>query len=407
MIQPKLTRRALVAAAPLAALARPAIVRAQSAYGTPFRIGEINSYSTQPEFTIPYRMGWQLALAQINNLGGMNGRQIEFVSRDDGGSPDRAVQLAGELLDQEKVDLLAGGFSSEVGLALSAFALQRKVLYVAGEPLTDALVWERGNRYTYRVRASTFMLAAMLVESANAMPAKTWVTVAPDGDYGRSAVRWFRQLLSGRRSDVRFVGEQWTQPGQMDANAVTRALGQPAPDGVFNALFGPDLLALVQSGTANGLFTNRSVVSMLTGDPEFLAPFGANPPVGWTVTGYPWDLSDEPSNKQFVLDYQARYHQSPTMGSVVGASLASAIAAGLLKSGGSNSEAMADGFADAAFVTPFGICRFRAIDHQSTMGAYVGQLAKQGDGAGMVNWRYINGAAVLPPDDLVRKLRPS
>ena len=401
----RLTRRALVAGAPLAALARPAIVRAQ--LGPPFRVGEINSYSTQPAFTEPYRMGWQMALEQVNNLGGVNGRRLEFVPRDDAGQAGRAVQLAAELLDEQKVDLLAGGFSSEVALALSAFALQRKTLYVAGQPLTDALVWERGNRYTYRIRPSTFMLAAMLVESAAALPAKTWVTVAPDGDYGRSAVRWFRQLLSGRRPDVRFVGEQWPVSGQTDMAGVASALGQPGPDAVFNALFGPDLLALIQHGAPAGLFTNRTVLSMLTGDPEFLLPLGSAAPAGWIVTGYPWNASDEPYNKQFVANYQDRFRQSPTMGSAVGAALVQAIASGILKSGSANSEAMADGFADASFVSAFGICRFRAIDHQSTMGTYVGQLAQRNGAATMVNWRFIDGAAVLPPDDLVRKLRPS
>ncbi len=399
-----LTRRALVAAVPLVALSRPAIVRAQL---PPFRIGEINDYSNQAAITGPYRMGWQMAIEQVNNLGGVNGRTLEFVSHDDGGSAQRAVQLATDLLDQDKVDLLAGGLSSEVALALSAFALQRKTLYVAGLPLTDALVWQNGNRYTYRVRASTFDQAAILVESASPLPAKTWVTVAPDTDYGHSAVRWFRQLLVGNRSDVRFVGEQWPTPGQMDGNAVVAALGQPAPDAVFNALTGPDLVALVQSGSTSGLFNNRAVVSMLTGDPEFLAPLGGNVPVGWFVTGYPWNVSDDPYNKQFVLNYQDRFHATPTTGSVIGVAMVNAIASGILKSGSSNSEAMADGFADASFVTPFGICQFRSIDHQSTMGTYVGQLAKQGDGGRMVNWRYVDGAAVLPPDALVRKLRPS
>ena len=50
---------------------------------------------------------------------------------------------------------------------------------------------------------------------------------------------------------------------------------------------------------------------------------------------------------------------------------------------------------------------FRAIDHQSTMGAYVGRTAvKDGKGV-MVDWRYADGKDFLPPDDVVRKLRPT
>ena len=400
-----LTRRTLLAAAAPLALARPALVRAQSLEGAPIRIGEINSYSTEPAFTEPYRKGWQMGVAHVNDLGGVNGRKLEVISRDDAGRPENAARMAAELVTDQKVDLLAGGYLSDVGLAISAYALQAKKLYVAGEPLTDALTWAKGNRYTYRVRPSIFMQVAMLIPAAAASPAKTWVTVAPDYEYGRAAVKWFRQLLSAKRPDVRFVGEQWPALGHVDAGAVAGALKQPAPDGIFNALFGADLLGLVRN--SQGLFDNRVVVSLLTGEPEYLDPLAGDTPVGWYVTGYPWSFSDEPSNKQFVLDYMLRYHEPPTMGSVVGSAMISAIGSGILKTGNTQTEAMADGFADAAFTSPFGICRFRAIDHQSTLGTYVGRLTKQGDKGGMVDWRYVDGASVMPPDDVVRQLRPS
>ena len=56
-------------------------------------------------------------------------------------------------------------------------------------------------------------------------------------------------------------------------------------------------------------------------------------------------------------------------------------------------------------LTPFGMIQYRPIDHQSTMGAYVGQLARK-DGRGvMVNWRYADGAKFQPADEEIRKLR--
>ena len=54
-----LPRRTLLAAT-AGLLAAPAIVRAQG--DVPIRIGEINSYTAAPAFTLPYRMGWQLAV---------------------------------------------------------------------------------------------------------------------------------------------------------------------------------------------------------------------------------------------------------------------------------------------------------------------------------------------------------
>ena len=59
------------------------------------------------------------------------------------------------------------------------------------------------------------------------------------------------------------------------------------------------------------------------------------------------------------------------------------------------------------FETPFGKVSFRALDHQSTMGAYVGRTAvKDGKGV-MVDWRYADGANYLPSDDTVKRMRSS
>ncbi len=396
-------RRRHVLASVAAALAAPSIARGQGT--TPIRIGEINSYTAVPAFTLPYRNGWQLALDEVNAKGGVLGRKLEIISRDDAGKPQDAVRLAAELLSDQKVDLLAGGFLSNVGLALSDFAARNKQLFVAGEPLTDALVWADGNRYTYRLRPSTYMQAAMLVPDAAQLKARRWATIAPNYEYGQSAVKWFRQLMEQREPDVQFVASQWPALGHIDAAATVEALADAKPDAIYNVTFGADLTNFVRQGNTRGLFDNRPVVSLLTGEPEYLGPLGDETPPGWIVTGYPVGAVDTPANKAFIADYQARYQTLPRMGSVVGYALVHSIVAGIANSGGVDPGAMVTGFAGAAFETPIGPASWRAIDHQSTMGGFVGKLAVA-DGQGvMVDWRYVDGASVLPPDAEVRKLR--
>lgn len=396
-----LTRRTLLATA--GTLAAPAFIRAQSS--APIRIGEINSYTAAAAFTLPYRNGWQLALEQVNASGGVLGRKLEVVSRDDAGQPQNAIRLAGELLNDQKVDLLAGGFLSNVGLALTDFALQNKRLFVAGEPLSDALVWEKGNRFTYRLRPSTYMQAAMLVPDAAKMKAKRWATVAPNYEYGTSTVKWFKQLLSAARPDVEWVGDQLPTLGKIDAGATVAALAQTKPDAILNVTFGGDLTSFVRQGNTRGLFDDRAVVSVLTGEPEYLDPLGAETPEGWLVTGYPVNAVTDPANKAFIDAYRAKFNEAPKMGSVVGAALIAAIVAGITQSGGTDTEKMADGFAGAAFETPFGRAMWRSQDHQSTLGTYVGKTALK-DGRGvMVDWRYVSGADALPSDAEVKKLR--
>jgi branched-chain amino acid transport system substrate-binding protein len=55
--------------------------------------------------------------------------------------------------------------------------------------------------------------------------------------------------------------------------------------------------------------------------------------------------------------------------------------------------------------TPFGPIVWRPLDHQSTMGAYVGQLAQKGGKGVMVNWRYAEGERFQPSIEEVKALR--
>jgi branched-chain amino acid transport system substrate-binding protein len=72
------------------------------------KIGEINSYSAIPSFTEPYRKGWQLALDEINAAGGVDGKKLEVISKDDNGKPADAVTAATELVANDGVAMLAG-----------------------------------------------------------------------------------------------------------------------------------------------------------------------------------------------------------------------------------------------------------------------------------------------------------
>ena len=56
-------------------LALSAMLAVSVSAQTPIRIGEINSYSAIPQFTQPYKQGWQLAVEEVNVAGGLLGRK--------------------------------------------------------------------------------------------------------------------------------------------------------------------------------------------------------------------------------------------------------------------------------------------------------------------------------------------
>ena len=369
-------------------------------------IGEINTYSKLTSFTFPYRNGWQLALEEVNHTGGIRGKKLKVISRDDAGKPGNAVTIAEELIRKNKVALIMGSFYSHVGLALTDFARHNQVLYVAAEPLSDALVWSKGNRYTFRLRPSTFMQAAMLAEEAAKHPAKRWATIAPNYAYGKDAVKAFKKVLLSKRPDIQFVAEQWPALSQINAGAEIQALSDAKPEAVYNVTFAGDLAKFVREGKLRGFFKNMYMVSLLTGEPEYLDPLKDEAPEGWLVTGYPWYDIERPQHLHFVKNYKERFNDYPRMGSLVGYNVMMAVAAMLQKTNSLQTEEMVKAMEGLEFDSPMGPITFRKIDHQSTMGAYVGRIALA-DGKGiMVDWKYADGKDYLPGDDEVRQMRP-
>jgi branched-chain amino acid transport system substrate-binding protein len=385
-----LTRNRLLAGvAALAALSSMAPAWAQET----IKIGELNSYKVFSAFLDPYKKGMELAVDETNAAGGVLGRKIEIVSRDDNGNPADAVRVGEELLTREKVAFLIGTFPSNVGLAVADFAKQKRTLFIAAEPLTDKIVWDAGNAYTFRLRTSTYMQTAMLIPDAAKLKKKRWAIVYPNYEYGTAATAAFKKLLKEKQPDVEFVAEQAPPLGKIDA--------------IFSSLFGPDLAKFVREGSQRGLFKGVEVFNLLAGEPEYLDPLKEEAPVGWYVTGYPWNEIKTAEHTKFLDAYQAKFKDYPRLGSIVGyATVMSAVAA-IKKAGSLDQEKLVAAMADLPVMTPFGPVTYRALDHQSTMGAYVGRIGLK-DGKGiMTDWHFVDGKDALPSDAEVKKMRPA
>lgn len=371
------------------------------------KLGELNSYKVFTAFLDPYKKGMELAVEEVNAAGGVFGRKLEVVYRDDNGNPGDAVRAAEELLSRERVHFLMGTFASNVGLAVSDLARQRKVLFIASEPLTDKITWQEGNRFTFRLRPSTWMQTAMLIPEAARLKKKRWAIVYPNYEYGQSATEAFKNLLKKAQPDVEFVVEQATPLGKIDAGSVAQALADAKPDAIFSSLFGPDLARFVREGNTRGLFKGREVFNLLGGEPEYLDPLKDETPNGWYVTGYPWYAIKTPAHQKFLDAYRKRWNDYPRAGSVVGyATLMSAVAA--MKAAGSlDSQKLVAAMEGLNLDTPFGPITYRALDHQSTFGAFVGRTGLTNGQGVMTTFNYADGAKFQPSDAEVRKLRPS
>jgi branched-chain amino acid transport system substrate-binding protein len=371
------------------------------------KIGELNSYKSQTAFLDPYKKGWEMAIEEINAKGGVLGKKLEVISRDDGSNPGDAVRVADELVTREGVSILTGTFLSNIGLAVAEFAGKKQVFFLASEPLTDKITWQNGNKYTFRLRPQTYTQTAMLLPDALAAKKKRWALVYPNYEYGQTAVAAFKELMKAKQPDIEFVTEQAPPLGKIDAGAVVQAIDDAKPDAIFNVLFAADLAKFVREGTTRGVFKDRTVVSLLSGEPEYLDPLKDEAPVGWTVTGYPWDKIKTAEYKTFLDAYQKKYNDYPRLGSIVGYVSMTSLAAGISKAGSTDPEKLVTAFKGLKVESPFGPFIYRASDHQATIGAFVGKIALENGKGTMSDFKYVDGASVLPSDEEVKKLRPS
>ena len=404
-------KRQLLACLLLSGVAAVGIAAPAPAYAEdPIKIGEINSYKSQPVFTDGYKKGMQLAIDQINAAGGVAGRKLELITRDDNANPGEAIRQAEDLIAREKVDVLAGAFYANIGTALTDYAKQKQRFMLITEALSDNIVWSIGNRYTFRLDSSTYMLVSALVDDAVKLRKKRWALVYPNYEFGTSAAAAFKKLMKARQPDVEFVAEEAPPFGKIDAGSVVQAISDAKPDATFNALFGADLAKLVREGTTRGLFgDNMPVFSIITGQPEYLEPLRDEIPKNWMVTGYPWYSIKTPAHQAFLDAYQQKYgKENLRFGSIIGYAAIQAIAAGIKVSGGkTDTESLIKAFEGLTFDMPDGKMMFRSIDHQATWGLYVGKLALDGGKGVMVDYHYAPGETLLPSDDEVRKLRPA
>jgi branched-chain amino acid transport system substrate-binding protein len=201
------------------------------------------------------------------------------------------------------------------------------------------------------------------------------------------------------------VAEQFPALGRIDAGATVGALAQARPDAIFNVTFGADLTQFVREGNTRGLFERRTVVSLLTGEPEYMIPLGDETPEGWIVTGYPWEQIKDPAHVAFVNAYRARFNDTPRLGSFLGYVFAYVARDLIAKAGSVETEALLKTFDDMRFDTIAGPMVMRGIDKQATMGAWVGETTLQGRAGAMKNWRFEDGANFMFPEAEVRAAR--
>ena len=382
------------------------------------RIGEINSYSgVATVYTFPYKEGLMLATKEINDAGGVLGRPLEFIHRDDKLKPDEAVKAARELVLQEKVDFLAGCISSAVGLAISAYAKDAKVLYFATHCQTSRLTWDEGHRYVAHTTNNVSQYARALAKRASTLPYTRWAHISPDYEYGQNLWQEFWAYLKYLKPDVQLVQQNWPKLGETDHSPYITALLQSGADAFFSGLWGAQEIAFVKQARPFGLMEKAQFVPSSLGNPDELDPLGREAPVGAITTAFPW-YDAGVQKRHPALDAWTKKYISwattdgikdplPKLGASWGYASAYIIAEAIRRAKAIDpdkvSAVLSEGF-EMEF--PWGTVIMRGCDHQAIPPQWVGVVKMGEEGKPIVaDVEEIHGKDLIRSCDEVAQLR--
>lgn len=357
--------------------------RAADASSHPIKIGLLYGITGFAAiYNKPAIAGHEVALAEINEGGGVLGRKLQYVLRDDKTNPEVAVRMANELVLREKVDYLMGTLASHVSLAVSEVARKNKIIYLATIPKTEPLTSEKGHRYVFRVASNTLIEGRHFAELEKNTPATRYYTLGNDYEYGRKAVEAFVDQVKKVKPRAQIVGQAWPKLGETEWTPFITAILAAKPEVVLNFVYGDMFIAFVKQAKPYGFFDK---VRMISGaevvSTEMAAPLGKDMPEG--ILGNAYDVfywPDTPDHKKFVRAYLDKTGEPFVPGWAIQGYIGTYfLAEAIKKAGTTDTEKVITALEGLTVRTPIGPITMRAYDHQANRGQVYGVTTHSAD----------------------------
>ena len=343
------------------------------------KVGIIDSYSGPAAvFGVDMRDGFKMGVDEINAKGGILGRKIEFVTRDEKFKPDVALSMAKEVVMKEKVDILMGTISSASALAISDFAKREKVPFFVTYAKSDKIVGERGHRYVFHMAEDTTMAGKAAAAVIAKKPyIKYWIA-GDDMEYGHAICESTWNHLKALNPKVQLLGETWWKVGETDFVPYITQILAAKPDYIIMGNSGASVIGFQKAAKATGLISKIPIYQHTAIEFAVLSSLGLEGPEGVAGTAsYMFYYPQTPENKAFVEAYRKVYNRYPTMPSFYGYTAAQFIAKGYQKAGKFDKEKFIDALEGMVLETSaVGRLELRACDHQLLLPTFYGMTKK-------------------------------
>jgi branched-chain amino acid transport system substrate-binding protein len=354
---------------------------AQAAEIKPIVIGFIHSMSgAMSMYGISSEAGGKIAIDEINAAGGVLGRPLKMITRDDKLNPETGLREAKDLLLSEKADFLTGTISSAVALAISDYVKREKKLFLVNISQTSSLTEENWHRYIFRIdtNAVPYWGYAPAIALAKTWKAKKIISLGFDYETGKNSLKGFKEKYLSLVPDAKIIDELWAPLGTTDFTAYITKMANSGADAFFLAcIYGGGELAFTKQAYAFGLYDKMKAIQPCAGDVEtwYEVKKGEPYPKGALATcRYPYWAIKDPRNKAFVEKHNKLVGFPPSYGAMNQYFIIYALKAAIEKVKAVDTEKIIGALEGMTLNTFVGKVPIRAYDHQAMMPNWYGVM---------------------------------
>ena len=328
----------------------------------------------------PAQIGHRMGVEEINLDGGLLGLQAISVERDTKLNPATAAAAAKEMITKDGVNVLIGGLSSSVGLAVSEVARQEKVIYIATIAKTIQMTTNKRHNYVFRTASHTDFEGDAMAQIAEKLNAKSICDIQLDYAYGHDLAAGIEKGLARHLPDTKIVLSLRPKLRATDYNVfITQIMGAGC-DVVTGGLWGPHFVDFAKQATPFGLFQQiKFIAGGEIGSHEIASTMGRDYPDNVWANSYElWYHHPNEEHKKFhsKLSAQLGTHET-TMWPVLAVIGVRMYAAAVRQAGSLDPDLVAEALRGMSIDTPVGPRTIDPTTHQTDTGQFWGPMVKK------------------------------
>ncbi|WP_291424163.1 ABC transporter substrate-binding protein [Deinococcus sp.] len=321
--------------------------------------------------------GWKGFSLYMDSVGHkVAGKTLQFVREDEEADPGVALKKANKLINQDKVDLLAGVVLTPSAYALAPVVEKAQVPLVVFNAAGNALTRDKKNPYVFRASGSVWQYNSSFGKYVADKVSKNTFLIAADYAFGKESLADFKKSYTAAGGKV--AGEVYSPLGSSDFSSYMAQISAAKPEAVYGVLAGSDAVLFLKQFAQFGL--NKTVKLTVLGDmvDETVLSAVGDSTVG-AISALPWVQNlPVPQNKVFTDAYTKKYGTLPGSYAERGWDMARVLTEAFKKTGGnvSNKPALLAAIRGVNFQSPRGTFRFDPVTQNVINPVYVRQVAK-------------------------------